>query len=72
MILDKPFGGKIHFPPTACYSMLTLSSTEAIQIGPPGSSFGALGTWTTIFHDLDDPVGKAVYDTNFPLLRLTL
>ncbi|KIJ54724.1 hypothetical protein M422DRAFT_41959 [Sphaerobolus stellatus SS14] len=35
----------------------TIWSTEAVQIGPPGSTFGALGAWTTVFHDVDDPVG---------------
>jgi hypothetical protein len=35
-----------------------LDSTEAIQIGGVASAFGAIGSWTTVFHDLNDPVGK--------------
>jgi len=30
---------------------------EGVQVGGLGSSFGILGSWTTIFHDIDDPVG---------------
>ncbi|KAF8575481.1 hypothetical protein K439DRAFT_1398185 [Ramaria rubella] len=32
-------------------------STEAVQIGGVASAFGALGAWTTVSHDMDDPVG---------------
>ncbi|KIK61784.1 hypothetical protein GYMLUDRAFT_224887 [Collybiopsis luxurians FD-317 M1] len=32
-------------------------SSEGVQIGGIRSSYGVLGTWTTIFHDDDDPVG---------------
>ena len=34
---------------------------EGIQVGGLGSSFGILGSWTTIFHDIDDPVGKELH-----------
>ncbi|KAL0563295.1 hypothetical protein V5O48_018777 [Marasmius crinis-equi] len=32
-------------------------SGEGVQIGGVKSAFGVLGSWTTIFHDIDDPVG---------------
>lgn len=32
-------------------------SSEGIQVGGVGSCYGTLGSWTTIFHDTDDPVG---------------
>jgi len=32
-------------------------SCEGVQVGGLRSSFGILGSWTTIFHDADDPVG---------------
>ncbi|TFK34774.1 hypothetical protein BDQ12DRAFT_656472 [Crucibulum laeve] len=32
-------------------------SSEGIQVGGRRSSYGVLGSWTTIFHDDDDPVG---------------
>ncbi|KAJ3714166.1 hypothetical protein C8R42DRAFT_726657 [Lentinula raphanica] len=32
-------------------------SSEGIQVGGIRSSYGVLGSWTTIFHDEDDPVG---------------
>ncbi|GJJ15605.1 hypothetical protein Clacol_009883 [Clathrus columnatus] len=32
-------------------------SIQVVQIGGVGSTYGALGTWTTVAHDLDDPVG---------------
>jgi len=32
-------------------------SSEGVQVGGIGSTFGVLGSWTTIFHDSDDPVG---------------
>ncbi|KAF9263005.1 hypothetical protein L218DRAFT_375211 [Marasmius fiardii PR-910] len=32
-------------------------SGEGVQIGGIRSAYGILGTWTTIFHDDDDPVG---------------
>lgn len=38
--------------------MFSSFSTEAIQVGGVASAFGALGAWTTVFHDMDDPVGK--------------
>ncbi|KAF7422455.1 hypothetical protein PC9H_010611 [Pleurotus ostreatus] len=31
--------------------------SEGIQVGGVRSLYGVLGTWTTIFHDFDDPVG---------------
>jgi hypothetical protein len=33
------------------------SSSEGVSIGGLHSRFGVLGIWTTIFHELDDPVG---------------
>jgi hypothetical protein len=39
-------------------SILNLStSCLGVQVGGIGSSFGVLGIWTTVFHDIDDPVG---------------
>ena len=38
---------------------------EGIQVGGLGSSFGILGSWTTIFHDIDDPVGEESHITGF-------
>ncbi|TFK68962.1 hypothetical protein BDN72DRAFT_797050 [Pluteus cervinus] len=32
-------------------------SSEGVQVGGIRSRFGVLGSWTTIFHDPDDPVG---------------
>lgn len=32
-------------------------SSEGIQVGGIRSLFGVLGTWTTVFHEDDDPVG---------------
>ncbi|KAJ3907882.1 hypothetical protein F5879DRAFT_986063 [Lentinula edodes] len=32
-------------------------SSEGVQVGGIRSSYGVLGSWTTIFHDDDDPVG---------------
>ncbi|KAH8113503.1 hypothetical protein DFH11DRAFT_304122 [Phellopilus nigrolimitatus] len=32
-------------------------SSEGVQIGPAQSTFGVLGTWTTVFHDEQDPIG---------------
>ncbi|KAJ3512975.1 hypothetical protein NLJ89_g3219 [Agrocybe chaxingu] len=34
-----------------------LWSSEGIQIGGLQSGYGVLGSWSTIFHDSDDPVG---------------
>ena len=31
--------------------------SEGVQVGPVQSTFGVLGTWTTVFHDEGDPVG---------------
>ncbi|XP_006462868.1 hypothetical protein AGABI2DRAFT_207517 [Agaricus bisporus var. bisporus H97] len=33
-------------------------SSVGVQVGGVGSSFGVLGSWTTVFHDDEDPVGK--------------
>ncbi|KAF8963017.1 hypothetical protein BDZ97DRAFT_1822636 [Flammula alnicola] len=33
-------------------------SSEGVQVGGLRSDFGVLGSWTTIFHDADDPVGS--------------
>ena len=38
---------------------------EGVQVGGLGSSFGVLGSWTTIFHDIDDPVGKQLHHYRF-------
>jgi len=35
-----------------------ICSSEGVQVGGLRSAFGVLGSWTTIFHDADDPVGK--------------
>ncbi|KAG7088014.1 hypothetical protein E1B28_012051 [Marasmius oreades] len=32
-------------------------SGEGVQIGGIRSTYGVLGSWTTVFHDIDDPVG---------------
>jgi len=32
-------------------------SSEGVQIGGVRSAYGVLGTWTTVFHDENDPVG---------------
>ncbi|KAF8157961.1 hypothetical protein B0H34DRAFT_706937 [Crassisporium funariophilum] len=32
-------------------------SSAGVQVGGLRSSFGILGSWTTVFHDSDDPVG---------------
>jgi hypothetical protein len=34
-----------------------LSSCDGIQVGGVRSSYGVLGSWTTIFHERLDPVG---------------
>jgi hypothetical protein len=34
-----------------------LCSSEGIQIGGVRSAFGVLGSWTTVFHERNDPVG---------------
>ena len=31
---------------------------EGVQVGGLGSLFGILGSWTTLSHDIDDPVGE--------------
>ena len=38
--------------------MNAIWNCEGVQVGGLGSSFGILGSWTTIFHDIDDPVGE--------------
>ena len=35
-------------------------SCEGVQVGGLGSSFGILGSWTTTYHDEDDPVGEEI------------
>ncbi|KJA14492.1 hypothetical protein HYPSUDRAFT_49120 [Hypholoma sublateritium FD-334 SS-4] len=35
----------------------TIWSSSGIQVGGLRSSFGVLGSWTTIFHEDDDPIG---------------
>lgn len=47
-------------------SLISTISIEAVQVGGVGSSYGAIGTWTTITHDEDDPIGW------YPLLVLSL
>ena len=58
--MGMPSGGSfITFEVGRLELMSTLiSSCEGVQVGGLGSSFGILGSWTTIFHDLDDPVGE--------------
>lgn len=49
--------------PLALYLYLaSFSSIHAIQIGGVGSVYGALGTWTTVIHDEDDPVGQYLFE----------
>lgn len=43
-----------------------MCSSLGVQIGAVQSTFGVLGTWTTVFHDEGDPVG--MYDFNIFLL----
>ena len=33
---------------------------EGVQVGGVRSYFGVLGSWTTIFHEQHDPVGKSL------------
>jgi hypothetical protein len=33
-------------------------SSAGVQVGAAQSQFGVLGTWTTVFHERDDPLGK--------------
>ncbi|KAI0252115.1 hypothetical protein BJV78DRAFT_1125038 [Lactifluus subvellereus] len=35
----------------------TIWSCDAVQVGGVRSPYGVLGSWTTVFHDLHDPVG---------------
>lgn len=35
-----------------------MRSSEGVQVGGVRSSYGCLGTWTTVLHDIHDPVGK--------------
>ena len=37
------------------------SSSEGVQIANVQSGYGILGTWTTVFHEDGDPVGKYMY-----------
>ncbi|TCD68516.1 hypothetical protein EIP91_010572 [Steccherinum ochraceum] len=37
---------------------LAMWSSEGVQVGGVRSSYGVLGTWTTVLHDIHDPVGK--------------
>lgn len=39
------------------FQIISIYSSEGIQIGGIRSSYGVLGSWTTVFHDDDDPVG---------------
>lgn len=40
-------------------------------MGGVGSVFGVLGSWTTVFHDAADPVGKPL-DIDIKFQRLIL
>ena len=39
--------------------------SEGVQVGPVQSTFGVLGTWTTVFHDEGDPVGMYLIISRF-------
>ena len=37
---------------------MTVDSSEGVQIGVVRSTFGVLGTWTTVHHHRHDPIGE--------------
>ena len=43
--------------------------SEGVQVGPVQSTFGVLGTWTTVFHDEGDPVGMYLIISRFLIHR---
>uniref|UniRef100_A0A8H7XQU9 Protein kinase domain-containing protein n=1 Tax=Psilocybe cubensis TaxID=181762 RepID=A0A8H7XQU9_PSICU len=48
-------------------------SSEGIQVGGIRSSYGVLGSWTTVFHDFDDPVDLLLITNGFAFtLKLNL
>ncbi|KAF8520345.1 hypothetical protein BU17DRAFT_65370 [Hysterangium stoloniferum] len=49
--------GQVYMSPDNQIRWSFVLEEPAVQIGGVGSACGALGTWTTIFHDVDDPVG---------------
>ncbi|TDL17728.1 hypothetical protein BD410DRAFT_882839 [Rickenella mellea] len=53
--LTKHHDVRWHFRSSAATEFLW--SSEGIQIGAVRSEYGVLGTWTTVSHDDDDPVG---------------
>ncbi|EJD00245.1 uncharacterized protein FOMMEDRAFT_127734 [Fomitiporia mediterranea MF3/22] len=50
--------GTIRWSFTSGEATQMIWSSEGVQIGAAQSTFGVLGTWTTVFHDEGDPVGK--------------
>lgn len=43
----------------ACIALTSrICSSEGIQIGNVRSKYGVLGSWTTVLHDRQDPVGE--------------
>jgi hypothetical protein len=52
------FGGEFFFWLWGLVSRVDQEySSLGIQVGGIGSSYGVLGSWTTVFHADDDPVG---------------
>ena len=39
---------------------MLVHSSEGIQVGNVRSKFGVLGSWTTVLHDRQDPVGTCL------------
>lgn len=58
-----PFGGD-PLPSASDLALICVPvySSEGVQVGGLRSFYGVLGSWTTIFHDIDDPVGEYVQD----------
>lgn len=64
-ILETLFGGEKRA--NLGWPILSLRcSLEGIQIGGLRSEYGVLGSWTTIYHDEDDPVGMSQMADYFP------
>ena len=40
-------------------------SSEGVQVGNVRSKFGVLGSWTTVLHDREDPVGMCPEQRSF-------
>ena len=53
-------GGMCRLYRPSRYVLMTRSS-EGVQIGGVRSSYGVLGSWTTVHHEIHDPVG--MYET---------